>query len=61
MAEPEPITCTYCGDSGTQETMAERVIVYRVRRNGRVIVAKEQYWFCKDRPCGGNYQMGCEG
>ncbi len=56
-ATAKTITCTYCHQQGTAKTMVQRPITQI--RNGRVV--KDRYWFCKDTPCGGHYQMGCEG
>ena len=53
MSVDEKKRCSQC----RKELSSEDVVMRKIRCNREWITLP----FCKDKPCAGNYQMGCEG
>ena len=56
--------CKQCLKEKPEAEMRQVTIIqqrYDSLRRQRQHISSDKMWFCKDTPCAGHYQMGCEG
>ena len=60
---PDLARCPQCGTEAPRSEMRSHSIIQRGRnpQTNKPMLINRLMLFCKDKPCGERYQMGCEG